>query len=116
MKFETIQPSKRFAAIRGFVLVYHDPVTSHPRGTGAIIVDENGEYSIGISVCSRHDQFVRAVGRAKAVGRAVQDYYQTPHAKVDLSLPDSIKRLVHILQTSIRNVKHGLDKKGDPDA
>ena len=47
------------------------PLNSH-RATGAAIILPDGRVSIGVAVCSPADQFVKATGRQKAIGRAYQ--------------------------------------------
>lgn len=79
-KFETVQFSKRFPAVACAITVLHEKpfvVTAQtgptgPRGrvTGAAITIPDGRTWVGACMCAPSDHFVRATGRAKAIGRA----------------------------------------------
>lgn len=72
MKFSAHQFSKRFSPVDCSIFVIHDDVHTKYRGTAAAIILPSGAVYIGTSVCSPGDQFVKKVGRAKAIGRAFQ--------------------------------------------
>ena len=93
MKFHSHQFSKRFPPVICSIFVVHEPnfkgmsyVEYDPklvsadefsewiryRGTAAAIILEDGRFWIGVSLCSPNDDFVKKIGRAKAVGRAYQ--------------------------------------------
>lgn len=84
MKFAPIQFSKRFPALTCCVFVQHEKVDAfrefNPRAkpsgraTAAAIVLPEGAAYIGVTICADGDQFVKKVGRAKALGRAFQAY------------------------------------------
>lgn len=86
MKFNKHKFSNRFPALDCAIFVMHQP--SDPgryelvggghlsyaeyRATGAAIILPDGAVYVGVSVCSPEDQFVKATGRSKAIGRAFQ--------------------------------------------
>jgi len=93
MIFNSHQFSKRFPPVICSIFVVHEPnfkgmsyVEYDPklvsadefsewiryRGTAAAIILEDGRFWIGVSLCSPNDDFVKKIGRAKAVGRAYQ--------------------------------------------
>ena len=82
MKFHSHQFSTRFPPVVCAFFVLHEPYfrASEPftldekvtRGTAAAIILEDGRFWIGVSLCSPNDDFVKKIGRAKAVGRAYQ--------------------------------------------
>ena len=43
------------------------------RGTGAGITLPDGRFWVGVTLCSPSDQFVKATGRNKAIGRAYRN-------------------------------------------
>ena len=107
MKFETYQFSKRHAAVEcalfvvfepsiaGKTLIEYDPahgIPSHAslkyRGTAAAIILPDGRFWVGVTLCSPSDPFVKATGRAKAIGRAYQAIranYLMPHGTMVFS-------------------------------
>jgi hypothetical protein len=85
MKFEKRKFSKRFPEIEAAIFVIHEgphtPERYGPtsefnatpyRGTAAAIILPDGRFWIGVCLCSPLDAFVKATGRAKAIGRAYQ--------------------------------------------
>jgi hypothetical protein len=78
MKFELRQFSKRYVPVECAVFVIHEPVAVVLRATGAAILTTDGAVFIGVALCSRHDQFIKKVGRAKALGRAASELYTKP--------------------------------------
>ena len=82
MRFNCHQFSTRFPPVVCAFFVLHEPYfrASEPftldekvtRGTAAAIILEDGRFWIGVSLCSPNDDFVKKIGRAKAVGRAYQ--------------------------------------------
>lgn len=88
MKFESHTFSKRFPPITCALFVIHEPPRgpyveydtrgeappSHAeiafRGTAAAIILPDGRFWVGVCLCSPRDQFIKAVGRQKAIGRA----------------------------------------------
>ena len=93
MIFNSHQFSKRFPPVICSIFVVHepdmwnepyikyDPKFERPyevirfaqyRATAAAIILEDGRFWIGVSLCSPNDDFVKKIGRAKAVGRAYQ--------------------------------------------
>ena len=74
MTFNSYQFSRRFPLLECAVIIIHDKPKAGYRATGAAIVLPDGTVYCGVSVCSPKDQFVRATGRNKAIGRAFQEY------------------------------------------
>lgn len=87
MKFTKHRFSKRSPEVECAVFVVHepapgpfveyDPTQGIPpflryRGTAAAIILPDGRFWVGVTLCSPSDQFVKAKGRAKAIGRAWQ--------------------------------------------
>lgn len=73
MKFELTRFSDRFEPVEAAVMVYYEQTKEQAyRGVAAAIVLPDGKYWIGVTLCSPDDQFIKAVGRAKAIGRAAQ--------------------------------------------
>ncbi len=86
MKFEKRRFSKRFPEIECAIFVVHEPPMpkiavpkdefpyvenrSVHRGTAAALILPDGRFWIGVCLCSPSDEFVKATGRAKAIGRA----------------------------------------------
>ena len=86
MNFTEHKFSKRFPPVTCAIFVVHEPqalnVTSDTgfdlrtvparvyRGTAAAIILPDGRFWVGVTLCSPMDQFVRATGRNKAIGRA----------------------------------------------
>lgn len=81
MKFEDRTFSKRLPPLNCAVFVLHEParaldrhvlpdVPTPYRGTAAAIILPDGRFWVGVTLCSPQDQFVKATGRAKAIGRA----------------------------------------------
>ena len=89
MKFEIRKFSKRFPPVECAIFVIHEPVptTRHivvgippfekeapdpyaHRGTAAALILPDGRFWIGVCLCAPQDQFIKSVGRQKAIGRA----------------------------------------------
>lgn len=81
MKFESRKFSKRFPPVECAIFVVHEPfeakryetttgVVYQYRGTAAAIILPDGRFWVGATLCSPRDQFVKKIGRAKAIGRA----------------------------------------------
>lgn len=104
MKFQVREFSKRFRPVECAVIVMHesnigfrpiiqyDPIDGLPdiqklklRATGAAIILPTGAVYIGVALCSPHDQFIKKVGRAKAIGRAVREMYADSKYNITLS-------------------------------
>ena len=103
MKLETYQFSKRHAALECAIFVVFEP--DHKRlhaytpafkrgygcvlrGTAAAIILPDGRFWVGVTLCSPSDPFVKATGRAKAIGRAYQAIranYLMPHGTMVFS-------------------------------
>src|SRR3990167_4072654 len=90
MNFTEHKFSKRFPPVTCAIFVVHEPqalnVTSDTgfdlrtvparvhRGTAAAIILPDGRFWVGVTLCSPRDPFVKATGRAKAIGRAFVKY------------------------------------------
>lgn len=89
MKFEDHRFSKRFPPVNCALFVIHepsvagkafieyDPAKGIPnvramqyRGTAAAIILPDGRFWVGVCLCAPMDQFVKKIGRQKAIGRA----------------------------------------------
>lgn len=92
VKFTTHKLSKRFPAFEAAIFVMseppralpyveYDPVAGLPngkvaasyRGTAAAIILPDGRFWVGVCLCSPEDQFIKAVGRQKAIGRVFSE-------------------------------------------
>lgn len=111
MKFTTKQYSPKHPPIECVEFVIHEPATmalTKPflRGTAAALVLPSGQVFIGVALCSDKEQFVRAVGRQKAIGRAYsQVLHNAPHM-VDIKLPDGVAQLKIAMQAAIMQLRH----------
>src|SRR3990167_1731210 len=104
MNFTEHKFSKRFPPVTCAIFVVHEPqalnVTSDTgfdlrtvparvyRGTAAAIILPDGRFWVGVTLCSPSDPFVKATGRAKAIGRAYQAIranYLMPHGTMVFS-------------------------------
>lgn len=128
MKFESRTFSRRFPAVECAIFVVHEPelclvfrpdeppkmvssAVPEYRGTAAALILPDGRYWIGVTLCSPQDQFVKASGRAKAVGRAFVEYRRTmtDEAKgitqwplrMDLLTPEYPSKMVATLRAAI---------------
>lgn len=104
MKFEKIKYSKRKPEIEAAIFTIAEQAPgaliewcgAHPpsvlaasyRATAAALIFPTGHYWIGVTLCSPQDQFVKSVGRAKAIGRSFQSYSATLHSHGQLILSD----------------------------
>lgn len=119
MKFTERQFSKRFPPIECAVFVMHEPALSSPmlvispeyRATGAAIILPYGAVYVGVSVCSPEDQFIKATGRSKALGRAFQAMrkstapYRVP---LDSNYANPIPLIKSYIEKSIATKKDGM--------
>ena len=92
MKFEDHRFSRRFLPVNCSIFVIHEPIptTRHiiadngkempdpyaHRGTAAAIILPDGRFWIGVCLCAPMDQFVKKIGRQKAIGRAARAYFR----------------------------------------
>jgi hypothetical protein len=92
MKFEEHRFSKRFPPVTCALFVIHEapmpqivvPRDDFPfvanrsihRGTAAAIILPDGRFWIGVCLCAPMDQFVKKIGRQKAIGRAARAYFR----------------------------------------
>lgn len=77
------------------------------RGTAVAIIREDGRFYVGTAVATPEDTFVKKVGRAKALGRAVQAMVRSPHGsawyvrdlksstEASLQLTGHLKQAIH---------------------
>jgi hypothetical protein len=72
MKFTEHTFSKRFPPVECATFVIHESAEEPYRATAAAIILPTGMVYVGVSVCSVNDQFIKSVGREKALGRAFQ--------------------------------------------
>lgn len=83
MRFEPRQFSKRFPPVTCALFFVTDSPFSYDavlemdlptvyRATACAIILPSGSVYVGVALCSPSDQYVRKVGRAKALGRAAQ--------------------------------------------
>lgn len=127
MKFESRSFSKRHPAIECALFVIHEqvnhlpyveyqpglgipsPASLHLRGTAAAIILPDGRFWIGVCLCSPKDQFVKSVGRAKAVGRAYATMLKSKDesytAFASLGAPEWIDDLKRMLRCQINEAK-----------
>ncbi len=98
MKFSTQKLSKRFPEFEASIFLIHEPyrmpgagdvLSNAHRGTAAAIILPDGRYWVGVALCSPMDPFVKATGRAKAIGRAYKSMrnegYLNEYGKLDLA-------------------------------
>lgn len=100
LKFEPRWFSDRYAELECGVFVVHYRENGRPRGTIAAIVLPTGEYWFGVALSNPSDQFVKKVGRAKAIGRAFGNYHKwaAPNGTINFSLGGWSKKLVESLK------------------
>lgn len=119
MQFDTRQFSKRFPKVTCSLFVIHEPLpihTSMHRGTAAAIILPDGRFWIGVALCSPCDQYVKATGRQKALGRAFQalmagqdgDGYVTEHGAVTIVEAINDTPLKHPIIGSVDDLKFRL--------
>lgn len=108
LKFELNKFTNRSEPIECALFVIHEPHTvvigNNYRGTAAMVILKTGEYCVGVTLCSPNDQFVKSVGRAKAVGRAFQRYTkpgEITHLPVPLDDPKLSSVICDILRHEI---------------
>lgn len=106
MTFEKLQFSRRFPPLTCAVFVIHDKPGTKYRGSAAAIVLQDGRMYVGTSICSPQDQFVKKLGRIKAVGRAAkhavkrsdQHYCLVGDLQwIQQNYPDNTKAIIELL-------------------
>lgn len=121
MKFEKRHFSRRHAPLDCALFVVHEPcdatlrdkygmdLPSHLmyRGTAAALILPDGDYWIGVTLCSPGDQFVKKSGRDKAVGRAYRSALRDhiDPFRMPLDTKDYSELMTRILREAIRQMK-----------
>ncbi len=121
MKFEPHKFSRRFPAINCAIVVVHEKSwtsyeTFRPRpsrATAAAIIDDDGMVYIGVTLCAEGDQFVKKIGRQKAIGRAARAAFlgkndfsdESMHPLADPTATDAITGVLGRLKTAMKEKK-----------
>lgn len=109
MNFAPHKFSRRFPEVECAILVVHEKPT-HYRGTAAAIITKEGGVYIGVTLCAPGDQYVKKIGRAKAIGRAAQNLcLKAKFPQFGFSIPDNpnlVKSVLTHLERAIHNAKH----------